>query len=369
MTACPHPEGSDQPGAAWAASFAEHQGSGDLAARIAIDAMGGDHGPGVIVPAVLKALATHGDLAVILVGDETALGAHFGQIPETLRNRLEVRHASQVVAMDDLPSQALRTKRASSMRIAIDLVREGTADACVSAGNTGALMAIARFVLKMVPGIDRPAICATLPGVQGHTYMLDLGANVDCSSEELFQFAVMGAVLAGSLDGNDNPSVALLNIGAEEIKGNDRVKQTAALLADSGLNFVGYAEGNDIYAGRVDVIVCDGFVGNVALKSSEGVARMLMHFAREEFSRSLWRRIAALIARPVLRRLRERADPGRYNGASLLGLRGIVVKSHGNADVDAFAHAVAKARVEVEQGVPERIASRLESLLLPRGAT
>jgi glycerol-3-phosphate acyltransferase PlsX len=250
------------------------------------------------------------------------------------------------------------------MRIALDLVRDGKADACVSAGNTGALMAIARYVLKTLPGIDRPAICATMPSVKGTTLVLDLGANVDSSSEELFRFAVMGSVLASSIDSRPNPKIALLNIGEEEIKGNDRVKQTAVLLEQSALNYCGFAEGNDIYSGKFDVIVCDGFVGNVALKASEGVASMLVNLAREEFSRNIFSKLSALLAAPVLRRLRDRADPRRYNGASLLGLRGIVIKSHGGADIFSFGHAIDEAVVEVKKAVPDRISSVLEQLLV-----
>lgn len=325
--------------------------------------MGGDFGPTVTVPAALRALRTFPGLTIILVGDMQALESALGK---SSRTRLELVHAPQQVAMDERPSLALRTKRESSMRLAINHVKDGAADACVSAGNTGALMAMARFVLKTLPGIDRPAICATMPGLGGHTHVLDLGANVDCSSEELFRFAVMGSVLAGAMDNNTAPAVALLNVGEEEIKGNDRVKQTAALLEASEINYVGFVEGNDLYTGRVDVIVCDGFVGNVALKASEGVARMLMQFAREEFSRGLYSRLAALTAMPVLKALKRRTDPRRYNGASLLGLRGIVVKSHGGADEVSFANAISEAVLEVEKGVPERIGNQLEAALEQR---
>lgn len=340
-----------------------------MSVTIAIDAMGGDHGPATTVPSTLQALAQHPDVAFTLVGDQAILERELGNALSRHADRLSIVHAEQVVAMDELPSQALRSKRASSMRKAVDQVKQGRAQACVSAGNTGALMAIARFVLKMLPGIDRPAICAIMPGTANHTFILDLGANVDCSSEELFQFALMGSVLAGCLEGRERPKVALLNIGAEEIKGNDRVKQTAALLADSPLNYVGFAEGNDLFTGRVDVIVCDGFVGNVALKTAEGAARMLTHFAREEFRRSLWRKLAAMVARPVLLDLKARANPDGYNGATLLGLRGIVVKSHGNAEAASFANAIDRAVVEVEQNVPERISVELEALMQQREAS
>jgi glycerol-3-phosphate acyltransferase PlsX len=268
--------------------------------------------------------------------------------------------------MHELPSAALRNKKDSSIRVAINLVRDGVAQACVSAGNTGALMATARFVLKMLPGIDRPAICAIMPGTEGNTHLLDLGANVDSTSEQLFQFAVMGAELTSAVNNKPNPSVALLNIGAEEIKGNDRVKQAATLLSQSHLNYAGFVEGNDIYTGKVDVIVCDGFTGNIALKASEGVASFLISNARKQFSQSLYGRFAAFVSSPVLKEIKRQIDPRRYNGASLLGLRGIVIKSHGGADRVAFAHAIEEAIIEVEKNVPQRITNELEKLF-PEG--
>ena len=249
------------------------------------------------------------------------------------------------------------------MRVAINLVEDGTADACVSAGNTGALMATSRFVLKMLPGIDRPAIITHLPSMNGHTYMLDLGANVDSAAEHLRDFAVMGAELVKAVTNIENPKVALLNVGAEEIKGNEQVKQAALLLAQTDLNYVGYAEGDDIYVGDIDVIVCDGFVGNISLKSSEGVAKMISHSIKQAFKANIYTKIAALFAAPILRCLKQTFDPGRYNGASLLGLRGIVIKSHGGADAVAFAHAIDIAVREVEKQVPEAISSRLEAIL------
>jgi len=247
------------------------------------------------------------------------------------------------------------------MRVALDLVKAGAADACVSAGNTGALMATSRFVLKMLPGIDRPAICTALPSASSHTWVLDLGANVDCEAKHLFQFALMGSVLASAVDGNDNPAVGLLNVGEEEIKGNDAVKRAAQLLAEGPMNYAGFAEGDDIYMGNFDVIVCDGFVGNIALKTSEGVARMIATFIKQEFRRSLLTKLAAVIAMPVLKAFRSRIDPRLYNGASLLGLRGIVIKSHGGADALAFANAIKVAILEVRESVPERITARLQS--------
>lgn len=331
--------------------------------------MGGDHGPGVTVPAAAQVLASRVDLEVVLYGGEAQVRPLLEQHGLADHPRAHFAPTVQVVEMHERPSAALRGKRESSMRKAIDAVKNGDAIACVSAGNTGALMAIARFVLKTLPGIDRPAICATLPGAGHPTHMLDLGANVDSTSEELFRFAVMGAVLAEAVDNRSKPSVALLNIGEEEIKGNDRVKQTAALLERSALNYVGFAEGNDIFSGRFDVIVCDGFVGNVALKASEGVARMLADMAREEFKRSWLTKLGALCAMPALQALRKRADPRRYNGASLLGLRGTVVKSHGSADILSFAHAIEVAVLEADKAVPERISHLLEHLLEENGSS
>lgn len=323
--------------------------------------MGGDHGLEITLPAAERALAAHSQLSLCLVGDETEIES---RLSPTLRKRCKLVHAPQRVEMDDKPSYALRSKRQSSMRFAIDQVKDGHAQAAVSAGNTGALMAIARFVLKTLPGIDRPAICGVMPGINGITHMLDLGANVDSSSEELFRFAVMGSVLASAVGDKANPTVALLNIGEEEIKGNDRVKQTAALLEQSDLNYFGFVEGDDIFKGKVDVVVCDGFVGNVALKASEGVARMLMQFARDEFSRNIYTKFSALLIKPALTAMRNRADPGRYNGASLLGLKGIVVKSHGSADAASLAAAIDVAVAEVANDVPTRIGEHIEKLLI-----
>ncbi|MDX1608761.1 MAG: phosphate acyltransferase PlsX [Halofilum sp. (in: g-proteobacteria)] len=328
---------------------------------IALDAMGGDHGPGVVVPAALRALSRHPQLKLILVGDESALREVL-PAQHAEHERLTIRHASQTVGMAEPPSQALRTKKDSSMRVAINLVRDETADACVSAGNTGALMATARYVLKTLPGIDRPAIITAIPALQGHTHMLDLGANVDCSAEHLCQFAAMGSILASAVDNIERPRVGLLNVGAEEIKGNDQVKEAGRMLEQSGLNYIGYVEGDDINGERVDVVVCDGFVGNVSLKTSEGVAKMIGFYLRSEFKRTWYNRLAGLVALPVLNRLKERIDPRRYNGASLLGLQGIVVKSHGSADETAFANAIDIAVIEVTKDVPRRIDQHLDQL-------
>jgi len=252
------------------------------------------------------------------------------------------------------------------MRVALDLVRDGKADACVSAGNTGALMAMARFVLKTLPGIDRPAIISALPTVTGHTHVLDLGANVESTSRHLFEFAVMGSELASAVDDIERPSVGLLNVGQEDIKGNERVKEAARLLAESNLRYIGFVEGDDIYRGTANVVVCDGFVGNVALKSSEGVARMISDLIRGEFERTLSSRLVGLLARPVLRKLAARMDPRSYNGASFVGLRGIVIKSHGSADVVAFKRAIMEAVAEIRKNVPERISERIASVLIEK---
>lgn len=333
---------------------------------IALDAMGGDHGPSVVVPAAVAVAKSLPHVSQILVGDQDVLEGALRQCGGSGIESLRIHHASQTVAMDEPPSQALRLKKDSSMRVAINLVKDGEADAIVSAGNTGALMATARYVLKTLPGIDRPAIITTIPAIGGYTRMLDLGANVDCSAEHLFQFAVMGAVMAEALDNRGSPKVGLLNIGEEEIKGNDQVKQAARILSQSQLNYAGYVEGDDIYTGNVDVVVCDGFVGNVALKTSEGVASIIAHYMREEFQRNLLTKLAGLVALPVLRNLRKRIDPRQYNGASLLGLRGIVLKSHGGADVFAFQHAIETAALEVEKGVPALIDQRLDQMLSER---
>ncbi|MGB5427154.1 MAG: phosphate acyltransferase PlsX [Gammaproteobacteria bacterium] len=328
---------------------------------IALDAMGGDSGLDVVVPAAITSLSQHPDVRIILVGDESRLAAAVAAAGASANPRLSIHHASQQVEMDELASTAMRNKKDSSMRVALDLVKEGVAHACVSAGNTGALMATSRFVLKMLPGIERPAICTSLPSMTGHTWMLDLGANVDCNAEHLFQFSLMGSVLAGAVDGNTQPRVGLLNIGEEDIKGNEQVKKAAQLLQSGMANYAGYAEGDDIYKGNFDVIVCDGFVGNVSLKTSEGVARMIAEFIRQEFRRNLLTRLAAMIAMPVLKAFRSRIDPRAYNGASLLGLRGIVIKSHGSADAFAFANAIKVAVLEVRENVPERISAQLRS--------
>ena len=332
-------------------------------ATIALDAMGGDFGPEVVIPAAVHVVKKFNDIHIILVGDERRLHDCAKQYGIDLDKHFEIHHASQVVEMDEDPRLALRKKKDSSMRVAINLVKEGQAQAVVSAGNTGALMATAKFVLKTLPGINRPAICTTIPSYGGHTHMLDLGANVDSSAEQLFQFAVMGSVLAEAVDTTHEPKVGLLNIGSEDGKGNAQVKEANALLQNGPVNYIGYVEGDDIFSDKVDVVVCDGFVGNISLKTMEGVAKMIATMMREEFNRSILSRLAALIAWPVLNRFKKRVDPRRYNGASMLGLTGIVIKSHGGTDVLGYANAIEIALLEIEKSVPEHIRERMQPLL------
>ena len=331
-----------------------------MTVTLAIDCMGGDHGPSVTVPAALHFLRADRDTRIVLVGRPEAIEPHLGTALAEFGERLRVQRASEVVGMDEPPAQAMRSKKDSSMRVAVDLVKSGDAQAAVSAGNTGALMAISRFVLKTLPGIDRPAICSTLPTLRGQTHVLDLGANVDCSPEHLLQFAIMGAMLVAAVEHNERPSVGLLNIGEEDIKGNETVKQAAVLLRNSGLNFYGNVEGNDIYKGTVDVVVCDGFVGNVALKTSEGLAQMMATFLREQFSRNWMTKLAAVFAMSALKGFKHKVDSRRYNGAALLGLRGVVVKSHGSADAFAFEQAIYRASEAARNRLIERISERME---------
>lgn len=322
--------------------------------------MGGDHGPHVTVPAALDALAHDSQINIILVGPSDLIQAELTAHHAAVSSRLRIHHASEVVTMDESPQSALKNKKDSSMRVAINLVKTGEAHACVSAGNTGALMATARYVLKMLPGIDRPAIAGILPNAKGVTYMLDLGANSDCTPEHLLQFALMGAMLVSCVEHKPKPTIGLLNIGSEDIKGNEVVKQAGELLRASHLNFYGNIEGNDIFKGTTDVVVCDGFVGNVALKTSEGLAHLMGTTLKNEFSRTWLSKLSALIALPVLKALKKRYDPRLYNGASFLGLRGIVVKSHGGADSFAFYNAILQAVEESRSGVLRRITEQLE---------
>ena len=326
---------------------------------LAVDAMGGDHGPKITVPASINALTRYDQLHIILVGDKELIEKELQRNKYT-NTRLSIQHTSEVVEMDESPQSALKNKKDSSMRVAINLIKEEKAQACVSAGNTGALMATARYVLKMLPGIDRPAIASSLPSQKGTTYMLDLGANTDCTAEHLLQFAVMGAMLVSSVTGNPNPSVGLLNIGSEDIKGNEIVKEASELLRRSHLNFYGNVEGNDIFKGTTDVVVCDGFVGNVALKTAEGIAQLMGRFLTQEFKRNWITKVMAFVSLLVLNRFKKRLDPRRYNGASFLGLRGIVVKSHGSADSYSFFFAIQTAIEESKNNVLEKIQKQLE---------
>ena len=329
---------------------------------IAVDAMGGDHGPSVTVPACLDFLASDPDAELLLVGLKEPLERELARHRAATHPRITIVAAAQVVGMDEDVRTAIRTKKHSSMRVAIDLVKEGRAQACVSAGNTGALMGTAKFVLKTLPGIDRPAICAVLPTRKGQVYALDLGANADCTPEHLLQFAIMGSTLVKAVEGKENPTVGLLNIGSEEIKGNEVVKKAGELLRASALNFHGNVEGDDIYKGTTDIVVCDGFAGNVALKTSEGLAKMLGDFLKEEYTRNWLSRLAAAVSYPVIQRFRRRVDHRRYNGAALLGLKGIVVKSHGSADRLAFATALKRAASEASHGLIERIGEEIARL-------
>ena len=325
--------------------------------------MGGDFGPVVVVPAALNALIKHDDIRLILVGDRAEIEEHLANASEAQLERIDIHHTTQVVEMNEPPAQALRSKKDSSMRVAINLVSDKQAEACVSAGNTGALMATARYVLHTLAGIDRPAICTSMPAFDGHTHMLDLGANVDCKAENLFQFAVMGSVLASALDDNEAPKVGLLNVGSEAIKGNDQVKEANKLLEHSNLNYIGYVEGDDIYCGDVDVVVCDGFVGNVSLKTSEGVARFISELAKKAFTKNIFTKLIALLSMRILREFKNSIDPRRYNGASLLGLRGNVIKSHGGADALSFEYAISIARLAAMKNVPDLIDKHLENFL------
>ncbi len=328
--------------------------------RIAVDCMGGDHGLSVTIPACLSFLERQSDVEIVLVGKQGEIEQALTKKKALEHPRLTIRHASEVVTMDDPPAQALRTKKDSSIRVAATLVKEGAAQACVSAGNTGALMAISRYVLKTMDGIDRPAIASVLPNQKdGATTMLDLGANVDCGPEHLLQFAIMGSALVTAVEGIERPTVGLLNIGEEAIKGNDVVKQAGELLRASALNFYGNVEGNDIFKGTSDVVVCDGFVGNVALKTSEGLAQMLGGFIKDEFTKNIFTKILAVVASPVLLKFKKRVDHRRYNGAALLGLKGIVIKSHGSADAYGFSFALKRAYDAANAGLIDRISATL----------
>ena len=332
-----------------------------MAIKVSIDASGGDYGIPVTIEAGINALSKYEDLQIHFVGDSLSIENELKKHRKSnlLKNRIDITHASEVISMDESPSNALRKKKDSSMRIAINLVKDGIADACVSAGNTGALMAIARFVLKTIDGVDRPAIMSSVPTITGHNHMLDLGANIDSKPETLLQFAIMGSIAVQHTENIQKPSIGLLNVGVEDMKGHEKIQATADLLKDSSLNYQGFVEGDDIYKGVVDVIVCDGFEGNIALKASEGVANMVSHFIKESFNKNLLTKIVALFAKPVLKNFKAKVDPGKHNGASLLGLKGVVVKSHGNADVDSFLQAIKEAYLEAHAKITEKISEQL----------
>lgn len=327
---------------------------------IALDAMGGDHGADAVVPAALATLEKDDSVNLILVGLPDLIDKVRAETKGSYGERLRFKTASEVVGMAESPSEALRHKKDSSLRVIIELVKSGEADACVSSGNTGALTATARYVLKTLPGIDRPAIISAVPGLKGPTFMLDMGANVGCTAQNLVQFALMGSVVAADMLEIERPRVGLLNIGQEEIKGNDVIREAGNLLGASGLNYIGFVEGDGIFHGDVDVVVSDGLVGNVALKTMEGVAGLIGSFLREEFNRNSLRRLQGLVAQPALAALRARLDPRRYNGASLVGLNGVVLKSHGSADAVAFETAVKTAVLEARKGVPVQIGDLVE---------
>ncbi len=333
---------------------------------IALDAMGGDHGPEVVVPAGLQILKKFPEIQLIFVGREEVLTSLLRESGTRNADRWKIHHAAETIAMDESPASALRCKKDSSMRVAINLVKSQKAQACVSAGNTGALMATSRFVLKTLPGIDRPAIIARFPTLHEgqEVRILDLGANVDSSAEHLCQFATMGSVFASAVDNISNPRVGLLNIGEEAIKGNEQVKQTVELLEKNrNINYVGFVEGNTLFEGKVDVVVCDGFIGNITLKAAEGVAQLIAHYARQAFSKNWLTRLAVLPALPVLAGLKKKVDPQRRNGAILLGLKGIVVKSHGRAGVLGFAAAIEEAVLEIDKNIPILIEQGLQPRL------
>ena len=335
--------------------------------KISIDCMGGDYGPSVTIPAAISFLKREPELELLLVGRELAINLELRKLKSENHPRISVVNATEVVAMDDSLEIALRRKKDSSMRVAIQLVKQGDAQACVSAGNTAALMAVSRYVLKTIPGVDRPAICALIPNQKDRpTYMLDLGANVDCEPQHLHQFALMGSVFVSAIEGRAKPTVGLLNVGEEDIKGNDVVKQTALLLRadhEKGMiNFYGNVEGNDIFKGTTDIVVCDGFVGNVVIKASEGLGRFVKTALTAEFKSNPLNMLGYLIGRGAVRAFSQRMNPSRYNGGSLLGLRGLVFKSHGGADAYGYEWAIKRAFDAVKNDVLSRISSTIAEL-------
>ena len=332
-----------------------------MSIRVSIDASGGDFGFPVTINAGINALKAYDDLLVNFVGDQTGIEKELKNNASSSKflSRIKITHASEVINMDDSPSAALRHKKDSSMRVAINLVKNGDADACVSAGNTGALMSIARFVLKTISGVDRPAIMSAVPTLTGPTHVLDLGANIDSKPSTLLQFAIMGSIAVQNTENIDTPTIGLLNVGTEELKGNEKSQETSELLKKSSLNYIGFVEGDDIYKGNVDVIVCDGFEGNIALKASEGVAKMFSFFIKKSFTKNIFTKLVAILASPVMKDFRSKVDPGKYNGASLLGLKGVVVKSHGNADIDSFSQAIREAYLEAHARITDKISEQL----------
>ena len=337
-----------------------------MSIRVSVDASGGDHGNSVTIPAGILALKEISDLELVFVGDKTTIQSEIDKSSPNnqILNRVHIKNASEIVAMDELPSQALRRKKDSSMRVAINLVKDGEVSACVSAGNTGALMAISRFVLKTTQGVDRPAIMARIPTYSGHTHVLDLGANVDSSPEALLEFAIMGSEAVKHTENIKSPTIGLLNVGEEEIKGNEKIKNTASLIKNTNLNYYGYIEGDDIYKGVVDVVVCDGFEGNIALKASEGVVGLMSFFLKEAFSKNLITKLGAFIVLPILKKVKSDLDPGKYNGATLLGLKGIVVKSHGGAGVNSFKNAIREAYRESKVNISDKISKQITKEVL-----
>ena len=331
--------------------------------RIAVDAMGGDGGPSVIMPSINDFLSKHDDVKIEVYGNEKEIINHIKKFEQSLKNNIEIIHTEEKVLSEDSPSHALRHKKKSSMSMAIQSVKNQKTQACVSAGNTGALMAISRFILGTLDGIDRPAIESMLPSLSGHTHVLDLGANIDCKAEHLYQFAVMGSVLSMILDDKTNPSVGLLNVGQESIKGNMQVKEAHDLLKNNKLNYVGFVEGDDIFCGNIDVVVCDGFVGNIALKTSEGIAKFISSKLKDEYAKNVFTKIAGISSIKVLNSFKKVVDPRRYNGASLLGLKGIIIKSHGGADSYAFCNSLEIALKEVKKDVPSCIDNKLKEIL------
>ena len=331
---------------------------------IALDMMSGDHGVSSSVPAAIESIEKFDDMFLILVGDQDKINPLISDKIKILENtRYKILHTKESINMDDEIISAIRGKKKSSMRLGINAVKNKDADACVSAGNTGALMALSKIILKTIPGIDRPAICGSLPTKSGQFHMLDLGANVECSAKHLYQFSLMGSALVQSLELNNKPVIGLLNIGSEEFKGNDTIKSAGQLISKSNLNYAGFVEGDDMFSGKFDVVVADGFAGNIALKSIEGVAKVISHFIKTEFTKNIFTKLSALISLPVLKSIKQRVDPREYNGASLVGLQGVVVKSHGGADSYAFSQAINTAYYEVKNELLNKIESLIQTEL------